>query len=400
MIPQPSNGDTPIVDYYRELGLDNGCSIESIQAQIQELKKAWGQRASLAGKRGDEARKTLMLIDSALEVFKDDKSREHYERSLRASSSDNDEGVDWVARAWTYYFAKDYGPATVAARKARESNPTDPTAFVVSAWIELAEERLDSAENFASEAYVLDELGDDTVDVHMVRGATFTMKTKFERAVEAFKRALSRATDEYKADICWRLAYCELKLDRINDAMSSCLLGIEKDSDGSHLKALLENAHYATMIYSTDGKTWEDKIGRAQEHLTRVKKANIPESVKRLLIQEREKLIEALTIESEIAALEKKIDDAWDYEFPLRTLGVAVFFLLCFFGYPHFITFLLFAAPAAWVGFVFYKRYELKEMIKQHESKTKIVERLLDEILTPEEKADTKEALNEARKSN
>lgn len=58
MIPQPSNGDTPIVDYYRELGLDNGCSIESIQAQIQELKKAWGQRASLAGKRGDEARKT------------------------------------------------------------------------------------------------------------------------------------------------------------------------------------------------------------------------------------------------------------------------------------------------------------------------------------------------------
>ena len=400
MIPQPSNGDTPVVDYYRELGLDNGCSIESIQAQIQELKKAWGQRASLAGKRGDEARKTLMLIDSALEVFKDDKSREHYERSLRASSSDNDEGVDWVARAWTYYFAKDYGPATVAARKARESNPTDPTAFVVSAWIELAEERLDSAENFASEAYVLDELGDDTVDVHMVRGATFTMKTKFERAVEAFKRALSRATDEYKADICWRLAYCELKLDRINDAMSSCLLGIEKDSDGSHLKALLENAHYATMIYSTDGKTWEDKIGRAQEHLTRVKKANIPESVKRLLIQEREKLIEALTIESEIAALEKKIDDAWDYEFPLRTLGVAVFFLLCFFGYPHFITFLLFAAPAAWVGFVFYKRYELKEMIKQHESKTKIVERLLDEILTPEEKADTKEALNEARKSN
>lgn len=51
MIPQPSNGDTPVVDYYRELGLDNGCSIESIQAQIQELKKAWGQRASLAGKR-------------------------------------------------------------------------------------------------------------------------------------------------------------------------------------------------------------------------------------------------------------------------------------------------------------------------------------------------------------
>ena len=347
MIPQPSNGDTPVVDYYRELGLDNGCSIESIQAQIQELKKAWGQRASLAGKRGDEARKTLMLIDSALEVFKDDKSREHYERSLRASSSDNDEGVDWVARAWTYYFAKDYGPATVAARKAREGNPTDPTAFVVSAWIELAEERLDSAENFASEAYVLDELGDDTVDVHRVRGATFGMKGKFERAVEAFKRALSRATDEYKADICWRLAYCELKLDRTSDAMSSCLLGIEKDADGSNLEALLENAHYATMIYSTDGKTWEEKVRRAQEHLTRVKNANIPEGVKRLLIQEREKLIEALTIESEVAALEKKIDDAWDYEFPLRALGVAVFFLLFFF----FLCFLF-----HWKGTCFFSR--------------------------------------------
>lgn len=400
MIPQPPNGDMPVVDYYRELHLDRGYSIQEINTKLKEQKQQWAQRASLAGSRGNQARELLALIDQAFEVFKDEDSRERYERSLRTGSSDNDEGVDWVARAWTYYFAKDYGPATVAARKARESNPTDPTAFVVSAWIELAEERLDSAENFASEAYVLDELGDDTVDVHRVRGATFAMKLKFERAVEAFKRALSRATDEYKADICWRLAYCELKLDRTSDAMSSCLLGIEKDADGSNLEALLENAHYATMIYSTDGKTWEEKVRRAQEHLTRVKNANIPEGVKRLLIQEREKLIEALTIESEVAALEKKIDDAWDYEFPLRALGVAVFFLLCFFGYPHFITFLLFAAPAAWVGFVFYKRYELKEMIKQYESKTKIVERLLDEILTPEEKADMKKTENDARKSN
>ena len=119
MIPQPPNGDMPVVDYYRELHLDRGYSIQEINTKLKEQKQQWTQRASLAGSRGNQARELLALIDQAFEVFKDEDSRERYERSLRTGSSDNDEGVDWVARAWTYYFAKDYGPATVAARKAR-----------------------------------------------------------------------------------------------------------------------------------------------------------------------------------------------------------------------------------------------------------------------------------------
>ena len=139
MNTQPLNDNVPTLDYYHELGIDAGYSIQEIQTKIQEFKKAWGQRASLVGKRGDEARKTLKIIDNALEVFKDEESKERYDRTLRPGTSDGDEGVDWVARAWTYYFAKDNGPAMIAARKARENCSTDPTAFVVSAWIALAE---------------------------------------------------------------------------------------------------------------------------------------------------------------------------------------------------------------------------------------------------------------------
>lgn len=387
MIPQPPNGDMPVVDYYRELHLDRGYSIQEINTKLKEQKQQWTQRASLAGSRGNQARELLALIDQAFEVFKDENSRERYERTLRASSSDNDEGVDWVARAWTYYFAKDYGPATVAARKARESNPTDPTAFVVSAWIALAEDQFDRAEDYASEAFVLDELGEDTFDVHRVRGATFYLQHKYERAYESLKRALSRATEEYKADTYWRLAHCEFQLNRMNDAMASCLAGLEKDTDGSSQDEIMKLAHFITMDYVRGADTWEGRTTRAQQHLTLVNNSAVVGVPKQVLKEEREKLIQALTIAREAEELRTKIRDSFDFDFPLRTIGAAVVFLIVFFSYPTFITFLLFAAPAAWVGFVFYKMHAYSSMEKDYESKLATLDRLEEELLTPEEKA-------------
>ena len=387
MIPQHSDNDMPIVDYYRELGLERGGSIQEIQTQIQELKKAWGQRASLAGKRGDEARRTLTLLEEALLIFKDEESRERYERSLRGGTSDSDESVDWVARAWTYYFAKDYGPAMVAARKAREYCPTDPTAFVVSAWIALAEDQYDHAEDYASEAFVLDELGEDTFDVHRVRGATFYAQRKYERAYEALKRALSRATEEYKADTYWRLALCEFQLNRMNDAMASCLAGLEKDTDGSSQDDIMKLAHLITMDYVRGADTWEGRTIRAQQHLTLVNNSAIVGVPKRVLKEEREKLIQALTIAREAEELRAKIRDSFHFDFPLKTIGAAVIFFIVFFSYPTFITFLLFIAPVTWAGYVFYKMHAYSSMEKDYESKLATLDRLEEELLTPEEKA-------------
>ena len=385
-IPQPSDNDMPAVDYYRELGLERGGSIQETQTKIQKLKKLWGQRASLAGKRGDEARRTLALLEEALLIFKDEESRERYERSLRGSTSDSDESVDWVARAWTYYFAEDFGPAMVAARKARENCPTDPTAFVVSAWIALKEDEYKLAEDYASEAFVLDELGEDTMDVHRVRGAVFYLQNKYERAYESLKRALSRATEEYKSDTYWRLALCEFKLNRMNDAMASCLAGLEKDTDGSSRDMIIQVAHRITMDYVRGANTWEERTIRAQQHLTLVNNSAVVGVPKRVLKEEREKLIQALTIAREAEELRAKLLDSYDYDFPLKTIGAAVIFLIVFFSYPTFITFLLFIAPATWAGYVIYKRHDYSSMEKDYESKLATLDRLEEELLAPEEK--------------
>lgn len=219
------------IDYYKELSVDRDLSVSELQTKIQELKAQWGMRAALVGRRGEEARKVLSLLDDAAGVFADEDSKDRYDRDLRAhGTKEDDENVNWVQRAWTYYFADDYGPASVAARKARQHNSDDPTAYVVSAWIELAEHEIKRAEEYASEAYVLDELSEDTFDVHQVRGVTFHRASKFERAIEAFNRALTRAPEAVKPETYWRLSLSQDALKLHDEALTSCLLGLSNEA--------------------------------------------------------------------------------------------------------------------------------------------------------------------------
>ena len=71
----------------------------------------------------------------------------------------------------------------------------------------------------------------------------------------------------------------------------------------------------------------------------------------------------------------------------MKTIGAAVIFLIVFFSYPTFITFLLFIAPATWAGYVFYKMHAYSSMEKDYESKLAALDRLEEELLAPEEKA-------------
>ena len=148
-----------VVDYYQELNLDKDDATPDIQVQLNKIRMQWRQRASLNGSRGEEARAKLKMIENASNVFSNEDSRDAYDRSLRALPEVAEQDIDWIGRAWTYYFADDPGAASIAARKARNEHGDDPNAHVISAWIELAEENWREAKHYADEAYVLDELG-------------------------------------------------------------------------------------------------------------------------------------------------------------------------------------------------------------------------------------------------
>jgi hypothetical protein len=230
---EASGGSGAVVDFYNELGLDRTWSVAQLRAKLSKLELQWGRRASLAGKHGDEARERLTVIEAALEMFTDEDAKERYDHRLRsAGSSDSDETVNWVARAWTYYFVEDYDAAGVAARKARERGSDDPAAYVVSARIALAQGEAGRAAEYASEAYVLDEDKENAFEVHEVRGTTFNALSKYDRAVEAFKKAITLATPTQTPEICLRLARAQYGNKEYDDALSSCLLGMQEDKGG------------------------------------------------------------------------------------------------------------------------------------------------------------------------
>lgn len=261
-----SGGNAAVVNFYTELGLDRTWAVDQLQAKLQKLKLHWGRRASLAGKHGDEARERLSVIEAALNTFSDEDAKERYDYRLRhADSVASDDEVNWVARAWTYYFAEDYDAAAVAARKARERGSSDPAAYVVSAWIELAQYQAERASHqddyaylyddtpaeqgfaqragdYASEAYVLDENGDNAFEVQEVRGVVFYVMKKYDRAIEALKKALTLAQPAQLSGVYLWLARAQYELRDYKKAFLSCLAGLQEDKEGQLEEALVKCA--------------------------------------------------------------------------------------------------------------------------------------------------------------
>ena len=120
----------------------------------------------------------------------------------------------------------------------------------------------------------------------------------------------------------------------MNDAMASCLAGLEKDTDGSSQDEIMKLAHFITMDYVRGADTWEGRTTRAQQHLTLVNNSAVVGVPKQVLKEEREKLIQALTIAREAEELRAKIRDSFDFDFPLRTIVAAVLFLFFFSPIP------------------------------------------------------------------
>ena len=260
---QLSGGNGAVVNFYGELGLDRTWSVEQLRAKLGKLQLHWKRRASLAGKHGEEARERLSVIEAALGTFVDEDAKERYDHLLRhADTVVADDAVNWVARAWTYYFAEDYGAATVAARKARGQGPGDPAAYVVSAWIELAQYEAQRAANqnpweetptergfmeraaeYASEAYVLDEDGENAFEVQEVRGVTFYALKQYDRAIGAFKKALAHAQSSQLSGVYLGLARAQFQTGVYKEAFLSCLAGLREDKDQQLEDGFLECAY-------------------------------------------------------------------------------------------------------------------------------------------------------------
>lgn len=340
---QSSGDNGAVVNFYGELGLDRTWSVEQLRAKLGKLQLHWKRRASLAGKHGEEARERLSVIEAALGTFVDEDAKERYDHLLRhADTVVADDAVNWVARAWTYYFAEDYDAATVAARKARGQGPGDPAAYVVSAWIELAQYEAQRAANrngygygygspylsegtpaergfveraaeYASEAYVLDEDGENAFEVQEVRGMTFHALQQYDRAIDAFEKALAHAPSSRKARLYANLGVLYDKRHMNEQAMLSYLNALQENDDKEIEDQIVASAcglmsgagvgKYALVANVTalgEVETLHDLIGEY----------SLSQSSRRRLLAHIDKLIQREEILREIALLDARLAES------------------------------------------------------------------------------------------
>lgn len=202
--PPPS--DSLTTDYYQELGLDQDAPVSEIQDRLTVLEAQNRSRAVFKNAQGESARRSLAWIAEARQVFATEDSKDEYDIRLRRRPAQVEAArIDWTGRAWNYYHVGDYGAARIAARKAREAAPSDPRPWVVSAWIELAEDNNKQAKAYADEALIADEDKEAVVDVQEVRGVAFEVLSNHDRAISCYRQALKYAPDTYKGQLYLRL---------------------------------------------------------------------------------------------------------------------------------------------------------------------------------------------------
>lgn len=217
-----------IVNFYDELGLDRNASVGEIQDGLDTLKLQLASKVARPSSQQEKWKHQLQLVNEAEIVFKNEDSRDKYDIDLHraGTSPEQPQQVDWTTRAWNYYFIGDNGAAFVAARKAKEQNPSAPMPYVVSAWVQLRDEEWKLAKQDADEAFVLDELTADSVDVQMVRGTAYYFMKDCDRALKSFERALAKAANGEKPEIYWRKSLTHAALGDWQASFDSGILGL------------------------------------------------------------------------------------------------------------------------------------------------------------------------------
>lgn len=311
-----------MINYYTELSLDEMLSTEELRERIEIQRFQWEQRAARAGRGGEKAKSKLEVIAQALNVFANDDARDDYDIALlRARGTDAGEEVeiDWLDRAWSYLFMSEFGAAEIAARNARSTSDKSPSPFVVSAWIEIqlyecrvwdreSEQHLKNARRYVDEALVLDELAEDTAEVHHVRGKVFHLERDYDKAIRSYERALKTSTGAERAEIQWRIMLVQLDQHRVYDACKTAIqvLRASEVVSPSQLDTYIADSYRAIKAYGNGVSKCDELTALFDDEL-------IPEKTKKRLLpqlsERREKLVISEWYQAEIEVKQRALDD-------------------------------------------------------------------------------------------
>lgn len=267
------------VNFYQELGLGRDESTEELHRKANHIARQWRQRASLSGRNGQEAAEKLKIAKAAIEVFRDDETRQNYDATLTFSPAADSQEIDWIDEAWKYYFADDYDAARAAAQQARSFDDRNPRSYVISAQIETFHGDAKQALEYANQAYILDLDQENVIDVSQVRGDAFLILNENEKAFNNYRRALDVATDSYFPIVVWSAAWAYIKMRRYDEAVELCLTALGKDPDIAsstiqgvskpyfvaidHLCLTFDLQEYQLSSWIENGKINEEKIDKS-----------------------------------------------------------------------------------------------------------------------------------------
>ena len=340
-IPTAVSDEREFVNYYEALGVSPDLPFEKLCDEIEQQRLAWLSRSQKPGDDGDRARRSVKVAEQALAAFTSEDAREQYDLDLRRSKhrrADDDEQpaeIDWLARAWNYYFLGDDGAGRVAARYAREADPKNPQVFVVAAWMHVLsanangirsnssdDTEIKQAKHDADEAYVLDELGTDTVDVHHVRGFVYYLLGNADQAISSYERALRAATDYEKPEVLARKAWAHEAVARgrggndraaeHNRTLECALTGLSFPFDLSvQVVGWLTEAAARAITQIAEGKpTSQATLDEYRSMLGRLQTAKIPEEARAQLVPYLEAHIsrveQLITIDDRISQAERR----------------------------------------------------------------------------------------------
>lgn len=379
------------VDLYAALGLlDRGATTEEIRGSLRILEVQNRARASRAGATGADARAMLALVDRAKVVFADDDSRMAYDLRLRQTPEAGEAAepiVDWRGRAWNYYYLQDEGAAGVAARKAREQDPNSAMAFVVSAWVSLLQGDLRQATRESDEAFVLDELAEDTADVHHVRGAVFYSlgaaqetdqplapgmmrvpdpvpyrNRQYARALKSFDRALMSASPQEAAEIRWRKALVWEKKEDYRTMYAESLGGL---STGAEMTDFMQQRLVTTLCRAVDLEfrqaTPHKEIEGLATYEKQISRSAVPGELRRPVLAYLKTATRRAKKISELDDLKGKgAPFGAEGGAPVKILIAAAVVLVL--AQIWAILYFLVAGAVAWAAYAFYMRKEWREV--------------------------------------
>ena len=217
------------IDFYQELGLRQDEDTEELHRKAKHIARQWRQRASLSGRNGQEAAEKLKIAYAAIEVFRDDETRQNYDATLTFTPAAESEEIDWIDEAWKYYFADDYDAARAAAQQARSFDGRNPRSYVISARVEMLHGSANQALEYANQAYILDLAQENAIDVNMARGGAYLTLNENKKALDNYQRVLDIATDSYFPFVVWSAAWAYIKMRRYDEAVELCLTALGKD---------------------------------------------------------------------------------------------------------------------------------------------------------------------------